>query len=90
MNIEDNGQCRENDIKVYYRFLHLFYFQGIWELWFAVVCISIEMIKYLLSIMASFSLNSSERMNTYENLKYFQELHNWAYYNSLYLHPQIP
>lgn len=67
MNIE---QGRENyimyspDFSTYYLTL-----KALEILCFAVVQISIEMVKYLFSIMESLPLNSSESMNAYKDLK---------------------
>lgn len=54
---------------VYYRSLWLSCFKLLEILCFAVVYISVEIVKYLLSIMTSLPLSSSKSMNEYEELK---------------------
>lgn len=43
--------------------------QGIGNFVFSVIYVSIEMVKYLFSIMASLPFNSSESMSSYKELK---------------------
>lgn len=72
MNIKDNGQGGEKYIRYIPDFFtYYLMFKALEILFFVVAHVSTEMVKYLLSIMASLSLKSSENMNVYKEPKFF-------------------
>lgn len=69
INIEDNRQSGEMILSILQISL-LIILQGTWDFVFGLVYfISIEMVKYLFSIMLSLPFNTSGRMNAYKELK---------------------
>lgn len=85
MNIEDNRQSGENDIKHITDFSAYYLTRHLRFCFWTVIYISIEMVKYLFSIMLSLPFNTSGRMNAYKELKILLKSYVIVYIVTVYI-----